>query len=438
MNRARRSGKPAIVFIDEIDALGGKRGEDTGGGAIQDSNKTLNQFLVELDGFGKHKVLTIGATNNPDILDPALLRPGRFDRIIEIPLPNLEGRIEILKKYLGKYKLHEDVNLTEIARMTVFDSGADLANVANEAGLFAIREGRTVIQSEDIFRAIQRVSFGISRSQRILVEELWSTAYHEAGHTIVSYLRNKREYVQVVTIVPTGRALGYMWRIKKDDPFHHSPTKQELMTRIEIALGGYAAEMAYMETTTAGVSSDLQHVSQVASAMVREYGMGSYSLNTNWAFGNSGSAEETRALIDKDIQRIVNECLETTRNLIKSKRAELDLIAKALVEKETLYYRDLVAILEPQRSKEDIDQEISEMSERKLVGKPAVINLDLIPGLKGIAAGSKKKSARDTNGNGKNGHGAEKDAGGTETKEVKVKSDEDKKADDKKDEESKN
>ncbi|MBK9774557.1 MAG: AAA family ATPase [Candidatus Obscuribacter sp.] len=159
--------------------------------------------------------MTIGATNNPDILDPALLRPGRFDRIIEIPLPNLEGRIEILKKYLGKYKLHEDVNLTEIARMTVFDSGADLANVANEAGLFAIREGRTVIQSEDIFRAIQRVSFGISRSQRILVEELWSTAYHEAGHTIVSYLRNKREYVQVVTIVPTGRALGYMWRIKK-------------------------------------------------------------------------------------------------------------------------------------------------------------------------------------------------------------------------------
>ncbi|MBK9203604.1 MAG: hypothetical protein IPL73_14475 [Candidatus Obscuribacter sp.] len=129
-----------------------------------------------------------------------------------------------------------------------------MANVANEAGLFAIREARTVIQSEDIFRAIQRVSFGISRSQRILVEELWSTAYHEAGHTIVSYLRNKREYVQVVTIVPTGRALGYMWRIKKDDPFHHSPTKQELMTRIEIALGGYAAEMAYMETTTAGVS----------------------------------------------------------------------------------------------------------------------------------------------------------------------------------------
>lgn len=437
--QARRSGKPAIVFIDEIDALGGKRGEDMGGGAIQDSNKTLNQFLVELDGFGKHKVLTIGATNNAELLDPALVRPGRFDRIIEIPLPNLEGRREILAKYLGKYKLHPDVNLTEIARMTVFDSGADLANIANEAGLFAIREGRTEIQSEDVFRAIQRVSFGISRSQKILLEELWATAYHEAGHTIVSYLRNKREYVQVVTIVPTGRALGYMWRIKKDDPFHHSPTKQELLTRIEIALGGYAAEMAYMDTTTAGVSGDLQNVAQVANAMVREFGMGSFPFCTDIAFGANGfnsperygkPSQETEQQIDRDIKKIVDECLETTRNLIKSKRAELDAIAKALVEKETLYYRDLVAILEPHRTKEDVDREISEMSERKLVGKPAVIDLNMISGLKGIAAGTKKKSARDTNGNGKNGHGAAVDADGNEVKVIKD--------DDKKDEESKN
>ncbi|MBP6594799.1 MAG: hypothetical protein KA255_17380, partial [Candidatus Obscuribacter sp.] len=196
---------------------------------------------------------------------------------------------------------------------------------------------------------------------------------------------------------------------------------------------------AYMDTTTAGVSGDLQNVAQVANAMVREFGMGSFPFCTDMAFGANGfnsperygkPSQETEQQIDRDIKKIVDECLETTRNLIKSKRSELDAIAKALVEKETLYYRDLVAILEPHRTKEDVDREISEMSERKLVGKPAVIDLNMISGLKGIAAGTKKKSARDTNGNGKNGHGVEVDADGNEIKVIK--------ADDKKDEESKN
>lgn len=422
--QARRSGKPAIVFIDEIDAIGGKRGHDMGGGAIQDSNKTLNQFLVELDGFGKHKVLTIGATNNANMLDPALTRPGRFDRIIEVPLPNLEGRESILSKYLEKYKLDSDVSILEIARMTVFDSGAELANIVNEAGLFAIREGRTTIKSHDLFRAIQRVSFGISRSQKILVEELWATAYHEAGHAIVTYFRNKKELVQVVTIVPTGRTLGYMWPIRKDDPFHHSPTKQELLTRIEISLGGYVAENFYMETTTAGVSQDLVNVAETASAMVRQYGMGSFVFNTDRSLGDKidgeggrygRASEETEAQIDREIKKIVDDCVESTRNLIKSKRAELDKIARALVEKETLYYRDLVAILEPTRSQEDIEREINALAERKQVGTPAVISLDLLPGLTGISTGNGKNGKK--NGNGSHSDSTDKDeaAGATET-----------------------
>lgn len=410
--QARRSGKPAIVFIDEIDAIGSSRGVERGGGAVQDSNKTLNQFLVELDGFGKHKVLTIGATNNASMLDKALTRPGRFDRIINVPLPNLEGREAILNKYLGKYKLDDHVSILEIARMTVFDSGADLENVVNEAGLNAIREGRTTIKPEDIFQAIQRVNFGISRSQKIMVDELWSTAYHEAGHAIVTYFRNKKEFVQVITIVPTGRALGYMWPIKKDDPFHHSPTKQELMTRIEISLGGYVAESLYMDTTTAGVSGDLQNVGNVASDMIRHYGMGSFAFNTDRAYGEriAGNGErygntssEMEGQIEREIKKVVDECLETTRNLIKDKRKELDLIAHALVEKETLYYRDLVAILEPHRSAEEVDREIATLAERKQVGKMPVINMDMLPGLAGIATKEKKKTRQPKNGNG-NGH----------------------------------
>lgn len=424
--QARRSGKPAIVFIDEIDAIGGQRAVDMGFGAVQDSNKTLNQFLVELDGFGKHKVLTIGATNNSGMLDPALLRPGRFDRIIQVPLPNLEGREEILKTYLGKYKLDTNVSLLEIARMTVFSSGADLQNMVNEAGLFAIREGRTTIKAEDVFRAIQRVNFGISRSQNIAMQELWATAYHEAGHTIMAYLRNHRERVQVITIVPTGGALGYMWSVEKDDPMHHSPTRQELQAEIEISLGGYVAESLFLETTTAGVSADLERVASVASSMVREFGMGSFAFNTDVALGalmnrssRTGlSSPDFSKQIDSEIKKIVDDCLENTRNIMKSKRTEVEKIARGLVEKETLYYRDLVAILDPARTEAEISKEIATLSERKLVGKPAVINLDLLPGLARIA------TAGNGNGNG-NGNGSEDSKEDEETKSESKDSDSD-------------
>ncbi|HEY9713043.1 MAG TPA: AAA family ATPase, partial [Chroococcales cyanobacterium] len=226
--QARRSGKPAIVFIDEIDALGSARQTDRGAGGQNERNNTLNQFLTELDGFGKHRVLTIGATNNACMLDPALLRPGRFDRRIDVPLPNMEGREAILGHYLKKIQVETDLSVLEIARMTVFQSGADLANIVNEAGLMAVREGRTKVTHTDMVQAIQRVNFGLARHQNIVLEELWATAYHEAGHAMVSYYRNKRRRIQVITVVPSGSTLGYMWDVDKDDFFHHSPNKHEL------------------------------------------------------------------------------------------------------------------------------------------------------------------------------------------------------------------
>lgn len=402
--QARRSGKPAIVFIDEIDGLGHHRGVDYGAGGKQEHNQTLNQFLAELDGFGKHKVLTIGATNNADMLDPALLRPGRFDRKIEVPLPNMEGREGILEHYINKLKVDIDpsVHLMEIARMTVFSSGADLANIVNEAGLKAIREGRLTITHADLVSSIQRVFFGISRSQNIVLQELWSTAYHEAGHTLVSYFRNKRERIQVVTVVPSGRALGYMWSVHKDDYFHHSPNKHELLVDIEISLGGYAAENLFMETTTSGVSSDLRKVGNVARRMVRDWGMGSFKFSLGSAHGDDKSrdyleaSEETRRIIDQEVKQIVDGCLENVNNLLRAKRKELDLVARALVEKETLYFKDLVAILEPTRTQADVEREIKELAERKLVGRPPVVSFDVVAGL-GLL-GAKKQNGAGGNG----------------------------------------
>lgn len=401
--RARRSGKPAIVFIDEIDAIGARRGEDFGFGGTRDSNNTLNSLLVEMDGFGKHNILTIGATNSMHMLDGALLRPGRFDRHIDVPLPNLEGREAILTKYLEKFKVSPDVHVMEIARMTFLQAGADLANMVNEAGLFAIREGRVEITHSDMIRAIQRVSFGMSRSQHIGVKELFETAYHEAGHTIVSYFRNRKERIQVVTIVPTGRALGYMWSVDKEDRFVSGQNKQDYLVDIEVSLGGYVAESLYMDTTTSGVSQDLINVGNTARRMVKDWGMGSFPYNTNYGHGDERGHEgrggwgmaspDTEREIELEVKKIVDDCLENTRNLLKEKRKELDLIAHALVEKETLFYKDLVKILEPSKSEEQINKEIATLSERKLVGTAPIVNLEFLPGLTQIGQGSGPSNA---------------------------------------------
>ena len=400
--QARRSGKPAIVFIDEIDALGGKRGIDLGGGAIQDSNKTLNQFLVELDGFGKHRVLTIGATNNADMLDRALLRPGRFDRSIQVPRPSLDGREAILGHYLEKVKIDETVHPLEIARLTVFKTGADIANIVNEAGLFAIRDGRNKISHVDLVKAVQRNAFGMSYSRNILMEELEETAWHEAGHALVAYLRNKKDRVQIVTVVPSGGALGYVWYVGKEDRMAYK-RRSEFLVEIEICLGSYVAETIHRGETEGGVIGDLTTAAQIASDMVRKFGMGKFKFNTNVGFNNSidppydnhfeSASDETKREIENEINDIVNGCMKNVEELLGTRRRELQTIAEQLIEKETLYYRDLVNILEPARTPSDIDRELAELGNRKLVGKQPLLTIDQITGKITTGTGGKGGSA---------------------------------------------
>lgn len=402
--QARRSGKPAIVFIDEIDAIGGKRGVDRGGGAIQDSNKTLNQLLSEMDGFGKHKVLTIGATNHANLLDEALLRPGRFDRRIDIPLPNLEGREAILKAHLKKVPCDDTVNPLDIARMTVYEAGADLANIANEAGLIAIRDGRTKISQIDLVQAIQRVMFGVSYAGHLLSDELLETAYHEAGHAIVCYFRNHKDRIHVLTVVPSGQALGYMWPIQKEE-YHHI-SKEEYMVRMEVGLGGYVAEQMFTNTVSSGPCSDLHKVGAYARSMIREWGMGSFKFNVDKAYTEVYNgykfdvSSETAREIELEIKALVDECIKNVRELLEKHKDKMKILAETLLEKETLYFRDIAKILEPQRSDIEIERDMLMIAEKRLVGKVPVINLEGIKGLSGISKDGKMNGKNETTGRG--------------------------------------
>jgi cell division protease FtsH len=410
--QARRSGKPCIVFIDEIDSIGGHRGQDWGGGAIQDSNKTLNQLLSELDGFGKHRVLTIGATNNAEMLDRALLRPGRFDRRIDVPLPNLEGREAILKHYLKNKTCDETVNVLDIARMTVFKAGAQLENVVNEAGLIALRDGKMIISQANLIQAIQRVMFGIPFSGKILADELLHTAYHEAGHAIVSYYKNKKELIQVLTIVPSGYALGYLWSVDKED--YHTRSKEEYLTEMEVSLGGYAAEELLMDSVSSGPSADLRNVGEVARRMIRNWGMGSFKFNIGSAYHGKaydwnplsavafGPSEESSKQIEQEIKALVDGCLNNVRDLLRTHRDGLDRLAQALIEKETLHFRDIAKILEPERSDIDVEREALAIAEKRTVGKELILNLEAIRALPPPARMSRRKKV-ELNGDGKNG-----------------------------------
>ncbi|HNB24241.1 MAG TPA: AAA family ATPase, partial [Candidatus Melainabacteria bacterium] len=398
--QARRSGKPAIVFIDEIDALGAKRAADLGSGGQTEFNNTLNQLLAEMDGFGKHKVLTVGACNNPEMLDPALLRPGRFDRMIEVPLPDLEGRVGILEHYAKNFKVDPSVNLLDLARITVFSTPATLAKIVNEAGLMAIRDGRTEIKQVDLFSAFERVAAGMAFNRNVIIKELWETAYHEAGHAMVAYYRHKRTRVQVVSVVPRGHALGITWLPDKDD--YHSRNREEMLSDIEVALGSYVAETMYMDTTTQGVYGDLKGAGEVARQMVRDLGMGKFKFSIEAAYGKQISPETSRE-VDLEIKSIIDTCLSNVEKLLLAKRPELDQLAKALVENETLYFKDLVKILEPTRSEESIEAEVKELAERKKVGKAPRFSLDVVDGLKDVAQVQSKKNGHK---NGSNGNGA--------------------------------
>ncbi|MBF0503499.1 MAG: ATP-dependent zinc metalloprotease FtsH [Candidatus Omnitrophica bacterium] len=344
---AKASGKGGIIFIDEIDAVGRQRFAGIGGGN-DEREQTLNALLVEMDGFNTVSgLILIAATNRPDTLDPALLRPGRFDRQIVVGLPDINGREGILKVHVKNIKLGEDVNLRRIAQLTVYFSGADLANVCNEAALLAARRNKEKVTMEEMLSAVERVTMGPEKKSHVTSKkEKEMTAYHEAGHALLSLLIDEVDTFTKVSIIPRGMAGGYTLTPPKEDK--HYMSKIELKGMMVVLLGGMVGEEVYMNDTTTGVSNDLQRVSQIARSMVCQYGMSdkldklAYGKQNQQMFlgrdlfEEKNYSEDTSRRIDEEINNLVRECYEKAKRLLSDNRDKLDLLAGRLIEKETI------------------------------------------------------------------------------------------------------
>ncbi len=347
---------PCIIFMDEIDAVGRHRGAGLGGGH-DEREQTLNQLLVEMDGFETNEgVILIAATNRPDVLDPALLRPGRFDRQVVVPRPDVRGREEILKVHARRIPLAPDVDLRLLARGTPGFSGADLANLVNEAALLAARRNKKLVERTDFDEAKDKVLMGVERRSMIISEEeKKTTAFHEAGHALVAILLPGADPVHKVTIIPRGRALGITQQLPTDDKYSYS--KDYLLSRITISLGGRAAEEVVFGQKTTGAGDDLEKATELARKMVCEWGM-SEKLGP-LTFGKREEAiflgkefarhqdysEETAVLIDGEIKRIVMDCAEKARRLIEEQLEKLHLLARALLEREVLDADEIAQIV---------------------------------------------------------------------------------------------
>jgi len=338
---------PCIVFIDEIDAVGRQRGAGLGGGN-DEREQTLNQLLVEMDGFeASAGVIVIAATNRPDVLDPALLRPGRFDRQVVVPLPDIRGREEILKVHMRKVPLAPDVKPDIIARGTPGFSGADLANLVNEAALFAARGNKRLVDMDDFERAKDKIMMGAERRSMVMPEEeRRNTAYHEAGHTIVARLLPKTDPVHKVTIIPRGRALGVTMQLPEHD--RYSQDRDRLLNIIAVLFGGRIAEEIFMHQMTTGAANDFERATDLARRMVTHWGM-SDELGTMVYGENEGEiflgrsitthknvSEATMQKVDQEIRRIIDTQYGLARKLIEDNRDKVEALAKALLEMETL------------------------------------------------------------------------------------------------------
>jgi len=342
-----KKSAPCIIFIDEIDAVGRHRGAGWGGGH-DEREQTLNQLLVEMDGFGgQGGVIVIAATNRPDILDPALLRPGRFDRQIAVNVPDIKGREEILKVHARNKKFEEGVNFTEVARATAGFTGADLANVLNEAALLAVRKGKSLIGMTDIEEAIIKVMVGPQKKSRAMKEEeKRATAYHEAGHAIVSKFCKTQNPVQQISIIPSGRALGYTLNPPTED--RYSVYKGELKEKIAMLLGGRAAESLVLHDISGGASNDIERATDIARKMVTQLGMseelgpivfgtGHDEVFLGKDFSNSRNySEDIAAKIDKEIHDIVTEAYNLAINILKEHMDKLHFISEYLVKNEIM------------------------------------------------------------------------------------------------------
>ena len=342
-----KKSAPCIVFIDEIDAVGRQRGAGLGGGH-DEREQTLNQLLVEMDGFGANEgIIMIAATNRPDILDPALLRPGRFDRQIVVDRPDIKGRTEILGVHVKGKPVGNDVSLDVIAQRTPGFTGADLANLVNEAALLTARKDKKVINMPEMEEAAERVIMGPERKSRVISDkEKRLTAYHEGGHTIVGMLLEHTDPVHKVTIIPRGRAGGYTLSLPKEDKYY--ATRSEMLDELKVLLGGRVAEALVLKEISSGASNDLQRATQLARQMICEYGMSenigpvTFGHRQDQVFlgrdiaRDKDYSEEVAAEIDKEVRAFLEDAYAATEKLLSENIDKLHVIAQALMEKETL------------------------------------------------------------------------------------------------------
>jgi cell division protease FtsH len=357
-----KATSPAIVFVDEIDAVGRRRG--TGLGNVNDEREqTLNQLLVEMDGFDEHhETIVIAATNRPDVLDPALLRPGRFDRQVTVGLPDRRGRELILKIHTKGLALGPDVDLDVMARTTTGFSGADLANLCNEAALNAARENHTEIHQIDFETAVDRILLGAKRSLVLNDQQRTIIAYHESGHALVAWLTPDADPVNKVTIIPRGRALGVTEQMPGEDQYNYS--KEYLLARLAVMLGGRVSEEIALKSITTGAENDLAEATRLARRMITRWGMGSlgpvaYATDEQQPFlgyeltqGREYS-EELAAKIDEDVQKLLDERYEYSRQILENARDQLELLVNALLQEEIILQEDLVRILGPRAASPD-------------------------------------------------------------------------------------
>ena len=350
-DQAKKSA-PCIVFIDEIDAVGRQRGAGLGGGH-DEREQTLNQLLVEMDGFSANEgIIMIAATNRPDILDPALLRPGRFDRQIVVDRPDIKGRTEILKVHVKGKPMGQDVNLDVIAQRTPGFTGADLSNLVNEAALLTARKDKKAINMPEMEEAAERVIMGPERKSRVISDkEKRLTAYHEGGHTIVGMLLEHTDPVHKVTIIPRGRAGGYTLSLPKEDKYY--ATRSEMLDELKVLLGGRVAEALVLKEISSGASNDLQRATQLARQMICEYGMSenigpvTFGHRQDQVFlgrdiaRDKDYSEEVAAEIDKEVRSFMEDAYAATEKLLSDNIDKLHVIAKALMEKETLEEKEI-------------------------------------------------------------------------------------------------
>ena len=348
---------PCIIFIDEIDTIGKSRDGSRYGGGNDEREQTLNQLLAEMDGFDPSKgVIVLAATNRPEVLDKALLRPGRFDRRITVDRPNLAGRLATLQVHTRGIKLAEDVDLKKVALATAGCVGADLANLANEAALRAVRKGRKLVTQEDMLAAFEFVIAGSEKKNSVLTEfEKKLVAYHEVGHAMVAYKQKNAEPVQKITIVPhTEGSLGYTLLMPEEDKTNLR-TRDELMAKIAVSMGGRAAEEVVMNTMTNGASQDIQEATGIARNMVAMYGMSDEigmvalgSVRSQYLDGGYGldCAQDTAAIMDREVKGILDKCYAAAVQVIRDNREDMDKVVAYLLEKETITGGEMVAILE--------------------------------------------------------------------------------------------